>query len=70
MAKYTSKKICNTHMIMSYLAHLEMSAFTNAIMSSIKGGYYGRGRHYRNEVKGIKTATHSQEDSRKNSEAS
>jgi len=46
---------------MSYLAHLEMSGFTYAIMS-LKGG------HCHNEAKGVKTAAHSQEDSGKNSQ--
>lgn len=55
---------------MSYLAHLEMSAFANVIMLSIKGGYYGKGGHYHNETKGIKTAAHNHEDSGKNNQAS
>ncbi|MDO9529927.1 MAG: hypothetical protein Q7J27_12340, partial [Syntrophales bacterium] len=46
--------LCNTKMIMSYLAKIEMSAFKEAIIPDLRGGYYGRKGHNHGESKGIK----------------
>ena len=44
-------------MIMSPLAKLEMAPCKGAIIVPLKGGRYGRGGHYHDEQKGIKTVT-------------
>ena len=56
------KENCNTQMIMSYLGHIEMSAFKEAIIPDLIGGYYGRKGHNHGEPKGIKASACNSQD--------
>ena len=55
MGKLHNKFLCNTNMIMSYLAKVEMFYFRDAIMPTLKGGQYGRKGHYQDEPGRSKT---------------
>ncbi|MGA1795562.1 MAG: hypothetical protein ACMUIL_06860 [bacterium] len=56
---------CNTNMIMSNYAKVEMSETGAAIISRVKeGGGYGRRGHYHVEAKGVTEAPHTKETER------